>query len=274
MPSDRLQLRFHGVRGSVPSPGLEMVRYGGDTICIEVGLGDPRHRLLLDCGTGLRHVDVDPEDPEGSTVDVLLSHFHWDHLEGLGFFPPLFQPQHRLNFRGRPEGMGVREALEGALRPPWFPVGIAETPSTKTYEDLDGSPFTIGDIEIVPLTLNHPQGVTGYRFNSDRGAIAIATDHEAATPDEDAELVEWARGVDLLVHDAQYTEDDYEPHRGWGHSTWAQAVESAIACEAGRLLTISHDPNRTDDQIDALVAEARRRFPSTEAAAAGMVASA
>jgi phosphoribosyl 1,2-cyclic phosphodiesterase len=271
MPSEGLRLLLHGVRGSVPTASPTAQRYGGDTICFEVDLGRPEHRLLIDCGTGVRHVAVDAEDAAGTTFDILFSHFHWDHLEGLGFFPPVFREQHRFTFHGRPEGLSVQEALEGALRPPWFPIALAETPSEKRYTDMGGSTFTIEGVAVTPLALSHPQGVTGYRFDAGGRSIAIATDHEAGTPEVDAALVEWARGVDVLIHDAQYTAADYEEHRGWGHSTWDAAIEAATAAEVGRLVTISHDPSRTDDEIDALVASARKRFAETSAARAGEV---
>lgn len=272
MATDQLRVQLHGVRGSVATPDPAAARFGGDTICVEVGLDDPSHRLLVDCGTGLRHVDVDPDGP-GVRFDILFSHFHWDHIEGLGFLAPIFREQHSFNFRGHPEGMSVREALEGAICPPWFPVGLVETPSAKTYTRIETEPFSIGDLEVTPCALNHPQGVMGYRFDLNGRSIALATDHEAGDPTIDAALVAWARGADVLIHDAQYSTDDYEPHRGWGHSTWDRAVDNAIAAGVGRLVTISHDPTRTDSAIDALVEVARRRFPNTEAGYAGMTIS-
>jgi len=271
MSADGLRILLHGVRGSVPSPGPQMTRHGGDTICVEVDLGTPTHRLLIDAGTGLRQVAVDTKDPSEVTFDVLFTHFHWDHLEGLGFFPPIFEPQYRFNFRGRPEGTGVQEALEEPFRPPWFPVPLAGTPSNKTYQTLGDESLTFEDIEVTACRLNHPQGVLGYRIRSGERTIAFATDHEAGDPQIDGALVEWARGADVLVHDAQYTSEDYEPHRGWGHSTWDHAVDAAIAADVGQLIAISHDPSRTDDEIDALVEVARSRFPRTSAARAGMV---
>jgi len=234
------------------------------------GGSHPARRLLIDCGTGLRHVDVDPAGP-GVNFDILFSHFHWDHIEGLGFLAPIFMEQHHFSFYGHPEGMTVREALEGALCPPWFPIALSDTPSAKTYQRLETESFTIGDVQVTPCALNHPQGVLGYRFDRAGKSIAFATDHEAGDPAIDAALLDWARGADVLVHDAQYTDDDYEAHRGWGHSTWHRAVDTAIAAGVGRLVTISHAPTRTDDELDALTAIARKRFPNTEAGRAGMV---
>ncbi len=271
MPADRLRVVLHGVRGSVPAAGPHTARYGGDTISLEVDLGTPEHRLVIDAGTGLRQLAVDTDDPAPVTFEVLFTHFHWDHLEGIGFFPAIFKPQYRFNFRGRPEGFTVQEALEGALRPPWFPVPLADTPSERTYEALTDRPQTFGDIEVTTCPLNHPQGVVGYLLRSGERTIAFATDHEAGDSDIDDGLVDWARGADVLIHDAQYTAEDYDAHRGWGHSSWDHAVDAAIAADVGQLIAISHDPSRTDDEIDALVEAARSRFPRTSAARAGMV---
>lgn len=273
MPVERLSVQLHGVRGSVATTAPASARYGGDTISMEIDLGDPGHRLLIDCGTGIRAVDVDPEGA-GVTFDVLFSHFHWDHIEGLGFFPPVFREQHRFNFHGRPEAISVADALEGALRPPWFPIALADTPSTRTYTAIGDTPFNIGPIEVTPRLLHHPQGVLGYRLRLGDQSIAIATDHEAGDPAIDSALIEWARGADVLIHDAQYTEADYEAHRDWGHSTWDRAVDAAIAADVGRLVTVSHDPSRTDAEIDALLDRARRRFPHTDAGRSGMIVTA
>ncbi len=163
----------------------------------------------------------------------------------------------------------MREALEDALRPPWFPVALAETPSEKSYEEVLGAGFDLGPARVTPLALNHPQGAIGYRFDVDGSSLAIATDHESANGDVDRAVIEWARGTDVLLHDAQYTRVDYEAHEGWGHSTWESAVDTAIAAEVGQLVTVSHDPSRTDDELDDLTRRARERFPRTRAGAAG-----
>ncbi|MBT5773581.1 MAG: MBL fold metallo-hydrolase, partial [Dehalococcoidia bacterium] len=268
----RLRVRFHGVRGSMTNPDPAVARYGGDTLCIEIDTTDSSHRLIVDAGTGIRSVDVPASDDEsGLEVDVLLSHFHLDHLGGLPFFAPIYQPQHTFHFHGRAEGMTVHEAIDGALRPPWFPVPVCDSPSKKTFTDLDGEPFEIDGMQITPIWLNHPQGVTGYRIERDGVVVVIATDHESGDAEADARLVEAARGANLLVHDAQYIDADYVEHEGWGHSTWQRAIEAAEAAGVERLLTVSHDIHRTDTELDAIVAKVQAERPWVDAARSGLV---
>jgi len=272
MGTNQMRLRFHGVRGSMPNPDASVGKYGGDTLCIEIDTPTRSHRLLIDAGTGIRKVEVPAAgDESGLEIDLLLSHFHLDHLIGLPFFTPIYQPQHSFHFRGRAEGMSVHEAIDGALRPPWFPIPVCDSPSEKTFTDLDGSPFEIEGLLITPVWLHHPQGVTGYRVDSGDRAVVIATDHESGDADADARLVELARGANLLVHDAQYIDADYATHEGWGHSTWQRAIEAAERAGVERLLIVSHDVHRTDAELDELVAKVQVERPWVDAARGGMV---
>ena len=272
MGTNQIRVRFHGVRGSMPNPDPAVAGYGGDTLCIEVDTSSSTHRLLIDAGTGIRNVQVPaPEDDTGLEVDLLLSHFHLDHLIGLPFFAPIYQPQHTFHFRGRAEGMTAHEAIDGALRPPWFPVPVCDSPSEKTFTDLDGSSFEIEGLQITPVRLHHPQGVTGYRIERDGRVVVIATDHESGDEDADARLVEAARGAKLLVHDAQYIDSDYAEHAGWGHSTWQRAIEAAERAGVERLLIVSHDIHRTDAELDAIVAKVQVERPWVDAARSGLV---
>jgi phosphoribosyl 1,2-cyclic phosphodiesterase len=272
METDRLCVHFHGVRGSMPNPDPAVAGYGGDTLCIEIDTEDTSHRLVIDAGTGIRKVDVPADRAEsGVEFDVLLSHFHLDHLIGLPFFVPIYQPQNTMRFYGRAEGMTVHEAIDGALRPPWFPVPVCESPAKKEFIDLDGSPFEIQGMRITPIWLHHPQGVTGYRIQLGDTVVVVATDHESGDEEADARLVEAARGANLLIHDAQYLESEYAEHEGWGHSTWRRAIEAAERAGVERLLIVSHDIHRTDAELDAMVAKAQEKRPWVDAARVGMV---
>lgn len=265
-------LTFHGVRGSMPVSGSATSRYGGHTLCIDIDVGD-QHRVIVDAGTGITALADDLDVPAtGMDFHVFFTHYHWDHIQGLVFFPPLYQEANRFTFYGhRPQGMTVRQSLEEALRPPWFPISIVETPASKMYVDVEEGPFQVGDLVVRTAALHHPQGVTAYRIDHGERSVVLATDYERGDENADQALRELAEGADVLIHDAQYTPDEY-PVRfiGWGHSTRHHAVQAARDAGVGRLVLISHDPTRTDDQVDAIVQSARDEFSATEAALEGM----
>jgi phosphoribosyl 1,2-cyclic phosphodiesterase len=251
---------------------MKFLRYGGNTTCADVRLSDDEW-LILDCGTGIRelHSELPRTAPEGGLrFHVLLTHYHRDHLEGLPFFRPLHDPACSFTFYGFPwEGMGVREALDVGLRPPWFPVPIGDTPAAKSYVDLTGGPFRISGVEVATARLSHPQGSTAYRLERSGRALVFATDTEYGDGERDALLVELSRGADVLIHDAQYTPEEYGDHRGHGHSTWRHALEAARIGSVERLVLFHHDPDRSDDELDAIVRQARSSFPKVEGAREG-----
>jgi len=210
--------------------------------------------------------------PDGNPrrFDVLFTHYHWDHLQGLPFFGPLYDPGAHFTFHGFPvRERGVRELLETAIGPPWFPVALSDTPSTKHYLDLTSAPLEVGPFLVHSARLSHPQGVTAYRIEHGDGAMVVATDVECGNDEDDAALVALSRDVDVLVHDAQYTPDELPTLRGRGHSSWRQAVDTARRSGARRLILFHHDPRRTDADIDALVREAARELPAVEGAREG-----
>jgi phosphoribosyl 1,2-cyclic phosphodiesterase len=265
-------LTFRGVRGSMPVSGPTTEKYGGHTLCIDID-PVPGLRVIIDGGTGISALAEDLTVPEsGIDFHVFLTHYHWDHLQGILFFPPLYDERNRFTFYGHAwDGMGVREAVEGALRPPWFPVSIFETAAGKEYVDVEHSPFEVGPLSIEAAPLHHPQGVTAYRITHGTNTVVLATDCERGNPVADETLRDLAAGADYLIHDAQYTPDEYPTHYlGWGHSTRHHAVEAALEAKAKSLVLVSHDPRRSDDQIDAIVEAAQEEFPATRAAYEGM----
>ena len=260
-----------GARGSVPVSGPQFARYGGATTCFEIRMATD-HRLLVDLGTGA--LSLHDELPEGSPLhfSVLFTHLHWDHTLALPFLKPLYSPQSRFDFYGQEVGgMGIEEALDRVMRPPWFPVSFRSTPAHKRFHHLDGSPFRIEDIDVTPARLHHPDGVTAYRFERDGASLVIATDIEHGDPAADQRLLELCRGTDALVSDAQYLPAEYEREKvGWGHSTWRSATTLAEAAGVGHLYLTSHDPARTDEQIDEILTHARDAFPRSDMAREGM----
>ncbi len=265
-----LTFTFHGARGSVAIDRADSTRYGGATICISAPL-DEDHFLVLDAGTGLRDLQHHLPYGDGLTFSFLMTHFHWDHLLGLPFFKPLYEPGNRFDFYASPwADIGVEEGIGGVMSQPLFPVPLSEAASAKTFHEATTEAWPIGPVSVRSACLNHPQGVTAYRIDLDGRSLVLATDVEAGDPDSDRDLLELAGGADVLIHDAQYLPSEIGIHRGWGHSTWEQAVHVAETAEVGRLVMISHDPERTDDGVDRLLAAARERFSSTDAAFAGM----
>ncbi len=266
--SDGLSLTIRGARGSMAVAGARYRRFGGNTTCFHLPLG-PREHLVVDAGTGLRGVER-ALDPGPHRFTFLFTHYHWDHIQGLPVFAPLHDPESDITFVGPPAAEGsVHDVLRGVIRPPWFPVDLASVGATTKYADVEPS-MRFGPVMVRSASLHHPQGSTGYLLEGPRRSVVIATDHEHGDRDRDAVLTRLARGADVLVHDGQYTASEYEDRTGWGHSTPDGAVDAAVEAEVTRLVLTSHDPDHGDDDVEAMVAAARVRFPLTTAAHEGM----
>ena len=262
------------MRGSAATAGSHIARYGGNTTCIEVEVADDL-RVIIDCGTGLRRLQhhLGGPRPGGRTFEVFLTHYHWDHVQGLPFFRPVYDPANRFTFHAVEwEGRSVAELLEGSFHPPYFPVALSETESEKRFAVMRSDrPVDIGDLRVKALPLEHPQGVLAYRLEHGGRSVVVATDYEAGAMADHTPFVRFAARCDVLIHDAQYLTDEYQTrHIGWGHSTWEDATAAALEVGAGRLVLVSHDPDRSDPEIDTIRRNARSRFPRTDAAYEGM----
>ena len=256
----------------MPVSGPTTNKYGGRTLCIDIDTGTDL-RVILDGGTGISALAEDLVIPaSGLDFHVFLTHYHWDHLQGILFFPPLYDERNRFTFYGHSwNGMGVREAVEGALRPPWFPVSIFETAASKQYVDVVEAPFKVGPLTIDAAPLHHPQGVTAYRMAYGDRRIVLATDYERGDPASDETLRSFAAGVDVLIHDAQYTPTSIR------RCTWVGVTARGTTPSRRRSKPArsdwcwsSHDPHRSDEEIDSIVELARQEFPATDAAYEGM----
>jgi phosphoribosyl 1,2-cyclic phosphodiesterase len=278
-----MQLEFWGVRGSIASPGAATAKVGGNTSCIEVRCGESR--LILDAGTGLRGLGdsllarARATGTAGISSTLLLSHFHWDHIQGIPFFVPLYLPSTRLDIVAGTNGVqSLRETLSDQMRDPVFPVRLDELSSKLTMRDLrSGESFDVGDVRVTGVKLNHPGGVTAYRIVFGGKSLVYATDTEHYACNDPA-LLRLAAGADTLVYDAQYTPEEYDglegPSKaGWGHSTFAAGAAMARAAGVGQLVLYHHDPRRTDAQVDELEQRARALFSNTVAAREGMTIS-
>ena len=282
-------LRFWGTRGSVPAPGADTVRYGGNTPCVEVRTGDGA-LLIFDAGTGIRELGralVARSGDEPIAGDIFLSHPHWDHIQGIPFFAPIFGAGNRFTIWSTADlASHVERAVREQMSPTVFPVPFEELDSTVTFRVLEDAHVGAG-YALRTMPVRHPGGALGYRLTAGTApgrALVYISDNElgsAAGYDTPVgwreSLVEFARGASMLVHDAMYTPEEYDRHRGWGHSSWSDVVQLAMEAEVERLLLFHHSPERSDEELDRLVTEcrtlaARRGAPLAIAAAAeGMV---
>lgn len=266
----RMKIRFWGVRGSIASPGPHTAAVGGNTSCVEIVCG--KTRIVLDAGTGLRALGNDlvgrQEDP---SLALLLSHYHWDHIQGLPFFVPIYMKTTSLTIIGGPNGvMSVREALQHQMSAPVFPVRLDEIGAKiATREVRSGECFDIGDARVRVGRGNHPGGVVAYRIEHDGKSLVYATDteHYACV---DPALRALADGCDVLVYDAQYTPDEYDAKVGWGHSTYVAGAELAAAAGARTLVLFHHDPMRTDVEVEVVERRAQELFAPSVAAREGL----
>jgi phosphoribosyl 1,2-cyclic phosphodiesterase len=253
-------VRLWGTRGSVASPGPETVRYGGNTACVEVRTDDAL--LILDAGTGIRRLGATLREYQGR-IDLLLTHLHLDHLQGIGFFEPCFRPDVELHIWGPPSTtLDLRARLSRYLSPPLFPVLLRDLGSHVSLHDVPAEPFSVGSVTVTGEAVIHPGPTVGFRISDAGHTLAYLPDHEPALGAPLFPLSPaWtsghrlAEGADLLIHDAQYTAEEYPSRVGWGHSslqhTWAFARQAGVR----RLVTFHHDPSHADDQLDELVAD-------------------
>lgn len=267
-----MKVRFWGVRGSIPVSAPCFARAGGNTTCVEIQAQG--QRLILDGGTGLAALGQSlghrPLD-----AALLFTHVHWDHIQGVPFFSPAFNPDSQLTLCGATTADGTLEdALRAQMCPPQFPITLEALSASLAFQTVEpGVPFRRGPFVILPEVGHHPDGVLSYRIEADGHSVVFATDVEHAGTPADTMLT-LAAGADLLIHDAQYTPAEYAgevgPSRqGWGHSTWNEAVAVARAAGVGQLALFHHDPGRSDDDLAILEHQARREFGAAFAAREG-----
>ncbi|HEX9122609.1 MAG TPA: MBL fold metallo-hydrolase [Actinomycetota bacterium] len=259
-----MRLRIWGCRGSLATPGPDTVRYGGNTSCIEVRLADGS-LVILDAGTGIRPLGLSLEGSGLRRIDLLITHLHLDHLEGLGFFPPLWDPSIELHIWGPVSPMqSLRERIATYLSPPLFPVHLSDVPSQVVFHDAPDDEVRIGSARVLSQPIIHSGPTVGYRLEEGGRILAYLTDHEPAHgADLRRAAPEWvsgfsiAQGADLLIHDCQYTEEEYPAHVGWGHSSTAHVTDFARMTKVGRLVLFHHDPMHADDELERMVARVR-----------------
>ncbi len=266
-----LRIRFWGTRGSIPTPGAQTVRYGGNTPCVEVRTDDG-WLIILDAGTGIRELGRELlMRSNGGTVkgDIFLTHAHWDHIQGIPFFAPIFGPGNHFTIWGSETlERSTDRILKDQMSPVVFPVTFEELDATIDFRGLSANTPTAGTgYDVTAFEVQHPGGALGYRFSEPGkrgGALVYVSDNElaphpryASPPDWRDRMVTWAKGATVLVHDSTYTTEEYDHHQGWGHSTYAEAVQLALDAEVRTLILFHHEPRRTDDELEQCLADCR-----------------
>jgi phosphoribosyl 1,2-cyclic phosphodiesterase len=257
-----MRARVWGCRGSLAAPGPETVRYGGNTSCVEVRAGETV--LVLDAGTGIRPLGLHLDRERRPVLHLLLTHLHLDHVEGLGFFAPIWHADTELHVWGPPSPVRrLEERIARYLSPPLFPVHLSDIPAQMTFHDAPEGEWQIDDFRIRSAPVAHPGPTIGYRLACEGATLTYIPDHEPVLGADLMQLPpEWisghelADGASVLLHDGQYTEDEYPRKLGWGHSSVAQAVAFAERSDAERLVLFHHDPLHGDDELDGLGARA------------------
>ncbi len=277
------QIRFWGVRGSTPTVDQATWRYGGNTPCLE--LITPRGtRFILDCGTGFRALGnhlVCANGGAGNTATplhshIFLTHFHWDHIQGIPFFSPLYSPANKFHFYSfRSKFLGrdsLKHVFETQMAYPYFPVDVSAMTAAREFTEISGGDtLQIDDAKITMSWLNHPQGCLGFRFETSAGTIVYATDNEPGNRELDDNLIRLAHGADIFINDAQYTPEQLAgPRHGWGHSSWLAGTQVAREAGVRNLVLFHHDPDHSDRDVDGLLRQAREHFENVYAATEGM----
>jgi phosphoribosyl 1,2-cyclic phosphodiesterase len=279
MSAPAAKLSFWGVRGSTPTVDPATWRYGGNTPCLELIAPDGA-QIILDCGTGLRMLGsrwAMPDAGRSAETHIFVTHYHWDHIQGIPFFSPLYAENNQFHFYSfRSKFLGrdsLKQVFETQMALPYFPVDMSAMNAKRKFQEVaGGDTFTIGENKITTRWLNHPQGCLGFRIETPAGTVTYATDNEPGDPALDKSLRELAEGSDIFINDAQYTPEQLaSTRRGWGHSTWLEGARVAREINAKTLVLFHHDPDSTDRMVDTILRQARDEFDSVFAASEGMV---
>jgi phosphoribosyl 1,2-cyclic phosphodiesterase len=269
-----MRVKFWGVRGSTPTPQRENMHYGGNTSCVEVRIGDQIY--IFDCGTGFRVLGQELKREFGEkpfAAHVFVSHFHWDHIQGMPFFRPLYEnPKSRFSFHSSGRTRGIQQVMAEQMASPYFPVDLGMMRAKRDFCNIENGCIDMEDgIKIKTAWLNHPQGCLGFRVETKEGVLVYATDNEPGDAEFDKGVRKLAEGADILIYDAQYLPEEYAARRkGWGHSHWREAVNVVMESGAKELILYHHDPDHTDAIVDKVVTDARNYYPKVRAAAEGL----
>lgn len=258
-----MKITIWGCRGSLPIPGRSTLKYGGNTTCLEVRLSDGT-LIIFDAGSGIKSLgDKIVKDYDDREIYLILTHSHWDHLMGFPFFVPAYLPEYTINVQGGPIAKKtLKDFLEHQMSPPYFPVSMNAMKANFTF--THGIPIVkqIGSATITPIMLNHPNGGYGFKVEDAGKSFVFLTDNELGYEQKSAktmaDYVQFCKGVDLLIHDGQYTPKEYEKREGWGHSPFTKAIDLALNAKVHSLGIFHHDPDHNDEELDRIGSVARQ----------------
>jgi phosphoribosyl 1,2-cyclic phosphodiesterase len=267
------KVKFWGVRGSIACPSVNHVAFGGNTTCLEISAGG--RTIILDAGTGIRNLGHWLLRKGVAEATVLMTHTHWDHINGFPFFSPAFHRDRTFRLMAgasRPHG-GLRQVMGGQMSHPFFPVPLEAMRAKLEFEDFDaGTTFKLApDVTIRTAALNHPDGATGYRIEHAGRSMCLITDTEHLPGKPDEAVLSLIAGADLVVYDSTYTDAEFPSRVGWGHSTWQEGCRMAEAAGVGKAIIFHHEPNHDDATMDSIAAAAEAMRPGTLVAFEGMV---
>lgn len=269
-------VQFWGVRGSVPTPGKDTVRYGGNTSCLEMYIGG-KH-LIFDGGTGLQVLGQSLLEAQPLEAYMFFTHYHWDHIQGFPFFKPVFISSNRFHIYGSvpPNGESMKQHFLERVLHPNSPVPLSGMKADITFHELIcGEPFSIDDIYFETGPLNHPNTAMGYRITWQGHSVFYCTDTEHFPDRMDENVLHLARNADVFIYDAMYTDEEYNnpksPKHGWGHSTWQEAVKIAKAAGVKKLVIFHHEPTHGDQVLDGIGAQVKEAFPNSVMAREGLI---
>ncbi len=266
------KITFWGVRGSFPTPERDKMQVGGHTSCVSIENGN--ELLIMDMGTGIKELGQkiisDPKSP--SKINIILSHYHWDHIIGFPMFAPLFSDKYEINLYGKKDEWELKKIIDHMLHPIFWPVSIDDFKAKLNFYTINNDEVKISDSMIIKTQIHHhPNGALSYKILSKNKIISYVTDCEYMTGSPSEKLIKFSKDSDLLIHDAHFTPEDLINHKGWGHSSWEQAIIMAKGSNSKQLALFHHSPSYNDEQIELIERKAKQMFEKTIAAKQGLV---
>ena len=270
-----IRVNIWGCRGSIACPAPTHLKYGGNTTSVEVVVGD--QTILLDCGTGIRNLGQQMIKTDIEHCHMLLTHTHWDHINGFPFFAPAFDPNRKFDIMAGHmiDKGGIKNVFEAQMENPMFPIPLEAMQSKMTFTDFRaGDDLDIGEtpgVKVSTALLRHPNDATGYRIDYQGKSMCLITDTEHVPGEPDENILTLIEGADLVIYDGTYTDDEFPNHITWGHSTWQEGLRMCEANDVKRYVLFHHDPGRDDDQLDEIGRQLEALRPGTVVAREGLV---